>query len=74
MRRDTFEVIHSDGSFADTYESPSRESAVQEFRRAMGDELIGKDEEITVFAYHAGDSDSERVPFLVSQDYVEKLE
>lgn len=40
----------------------------------MGDELIGEDEEITVFAYHAGDADSERVPFLVSQDHVEKLD
>lgn len=73
MRRDTYEVIHSKGEEADTYEAPSRESAVREFKKDYANKLIPNGGEVTVHAYLAGDADSERVPFLVTQNSVEEL-
>lgn len=73
MERNTYEVMHNKGKRADTYESPSREAAVREFKKDYANKLLSKGGQMTVHAYRAGDANSERVPFVVTQHSVEKL-
>lgn len=73
MKRDTYEVIDSNGTKADTYEASSRESAVRKFRDDYIGKLVSNGGQVTVHAYLAGDASSERIPFVVTQDSVERL-